>query len=126
MFELKVRTHFSAAHRLLEHSGKCQYTHGHNWNVDVTVQADQLNRLGLAVDFSQLKSIVKEVIEPLDHVNLNELSFFSTVETNPSAENISRHIFSEIRGRLRSVAPQVLLKRVDIYETDTCSASYFE
>ena len=42
MFELKVRTHFSAAHKILEHPGKCARLHGHNWNVDVTVQAKSL------------------------------------------------------------------------------------
>ena len=126
MFELKVKTHFSAAHRVLEHSGKCANLHGHNWNVEVTVQAQDLNRIGLAVDFSDLKAAVKEVLGPLDHVYLNELPQFSTVETNPTAENVARHIFSEVRGRLRSLAPQATVKRVDVYETDTCSASYFE
>ncbi len=126
MFELKVRSHFSAAHKILEHSGKCQNLHGHNWNVDVTVQSPQLDRIGLAVDFSHLKFTLKEILEPLDHVNLNELTIFSTVETNPTAENLSRHIFNEFRGRIRQLAPQAQVKRVDVYETDTCSASYFE
>jgi 6-pyruvoyltetrahydropterin/6-carboxytetrahydropterin synthase len=126
MFELKVRTHFSAAHQIREHAGKCRFLHGHNWNVDVTVHADQLDRIGLAVDFTDLKEIVKQVITPLDHVNLNDLPLFATVESNPTAENISRHIFNEVQGRLRSVAPHARIKRVDVYETDTCSASYFE
>lgn len=126
MFELKVRTHFSAAHRILEHQGKCARLHGHNWNVDVTVQAQELDRMGLAVDFSQIKDVVKQVIEPLDHINLNDLPMFSTVQTNPTAENLSRFIFTEVAGRLRAVAPQAQVKRVDLYETETCSASYFE
>lgn len=126
MFELKIRTHFSAAHKILGHSGKCQYLHGHNWNVDVTVQSEELNDIGLAVDFADIKSVVNEVIKPLDHVNLNELPLFSRPDTNPTAENIAKHIFIETRSRLRSSAPQAMIKRVDIYETDTCSASYFE
>lgn len=126
MFELKVRTHFSAAHKILEHPGKCARLHGHNWNVDVTVTASQLDRLGLAVDFSTVKDVVKQVIEPLDHVYLNELHMFSTVQTNPTAEVISRYIYNEVAGRLRAVAPQANVKRIDLYETETCSASYFE
>ena len=126
MFELKVRTHFSAAHQILEHPGKCQRLHGHNWNVDVIVQAQELDRIGLAVDFSQIKAVVKEVIDPLDHTHLNELKMFSTTQTNPTAENISRFIFNEVAGLLRNVAPQATVKRVDLYETETCSASYFE
>ena len=126
MYELKIRNHFSAAHKILEHQGKCQFLHGHNWNVDVIVQADSLDRIGMAVDFAHLKASLKEILEPLDHTCLNDLSIFSTVENNPTAENISRHIFNEMRGRVRSLAPQAAVKRVDVYETDTCSASYFE
>ena len=126
MFELKVRTHFSAAHRIVEHPGKCQNLHGHNWNVDVVVQAQELDRIGLAVDFSIVKAVVKEIIAPLDHVNLNDLPQFSSVTNNPAAENISRYLFNEIRSQLRVAAPQAQVKRIDIYETDTCSASYFE
>jgi 6-pyruvoyltetrahydropterin/6-carboxytetrahydropterin synthase len=126
MFELKVKTHFSAAHRVLEHSGKCANLHGHNWNVEVTVQAQDLNRIGLAVDFSDLKAVVKDVLGPLDHVYLNELPQFSTVEKNPTAENVARHVFEEVRGRLRGLAPHATVKRVDVFETDTCSASFFE
>lgn len=126
MFELKVRSHFSAAHTIVEHPGKCGFLHGHNWNVDVTVQAGQLDRIGLAVDFSNVKASLKEVLEPLDHVNLNDLTPFSKVENNPTAENISKYIFEEVRGKLRGTAPQARVTRVDVYETDTCSASYFE
>ena len=126
MFELKVRTHFSAAHKIINHPGKCQYLHGHNWNVDVLVQSRELNHIGMAVDFSDVKKIVKEVIDPLDHSYLNEHPTFSTVENNPTAEVISRYVFNEVRGRLRNIAPHAEVKRVDIYETDTCSASYFE
>ncbi len=126
MFELKVRSHFSAAHKIWEHTGKCARLHGHNWNVDVIVRSQELNRIGLAVDFSELKEIVKQVIEPLDHVYLNELPMFSTAENNPTAEVISRYIFKEVSGKLRAIAPQAGLKRVDLYETETCSASYFE
>jgi 6-pyruvoyltetrahydropterin/6-carboxytetrahydropterin synthase len=126
MYELKVRSHFSAAHKISEHGGKCANLHGHNWNVDVTVNAPTLNRIGLAVDFSQVKDAVKEVLTPLDHVCLNDLSQFSSVESNPTAENLSRFIFNEVRGRLRGLAPQAQVVRVDVYETETCSASYFE
>ena len=126
MFELKIRNHFSAAHKILEHQGKCRFLHGHNWNVDVIVHAENLDRIGMAVDFSHLKSALKEIIDPLDHVCLNDLPLFSSVENNPTAENISRHIFFEMGSRLRHLAPHARIARVDVYETDTCSASYFE
>ena len=94
--------------------------------MDVIVTAQELNSIGLAVDFTDVKAVVKEVIEPLDHVNLNDLPPFSTPDKNPTAENIALYLFNEIRGRLRHLAPQASVKRVDIYETDSCSASYFE
>ena len=126
MYEIKVRSHFSAAHKILEHGGKCANLHGHNWNVDVTLNAAALDSIGLAVDFSKVKEALKQVIQPLDHVNLNDLPLFSTAANNPTAENLSRHIFNEMRGSLRNSAPQARVVRVDVYETDTCSASYFE
>src|ERR1035441_5651193 len=98
MFELKISTHFSSAHRILEHTGKCEKLHGHNWNVDLTVRTAELNAIGLAVDFADLKKILKDVVEPLDHVYLNELPQFSTVASNPTAENVSFYIYNQVRG----------------------------
>lgn len=125
MFEVKVRTHFSAAHKILEHPGKCQRLHGHNWNVDVTLKSPELDRIGMAVDFSHVKDALKEVLTPLDHTYLNELPYFSTLETNPTAERICKFIFESMASRIRNLAPHCEVSRVDVYETDTCSASYY-
>lgn len=124
MFEVKVRNHFSAAHRILEHKGKCANLHGHNWNVEVTVRSETLDRIGMSIDFSDVKSALKSVLEPLDHVYLNELPQFSTVEKNPTAEMVAKYIFDELKGRLRDMAPHATLYQVELYETDTCSATY--
>jgi 6-pyruvoyltetrahydropterin/6-carboxytetrahydropterin synthase len=126
MFELTVRSHFSAAHCVVGHPGKCGNLHGHNWAVIATVQATSLNSIGLAVDFSDLKRSLNEILGLLDHRNLNELSQFSTRECNPTAENVARFVFYELRGRIRDLAPQAKLTRVDIFETDTCSASFLD
>ncbi len=126
MFEVKIRTHFSAAHRILEHKGKCQNLHGHNWNVEVVVRSETLDRIGMSVDFGDVKDVLKEIVTPLDHVYLNELNYFSTAETNPTAENVARHIFTELKSRLRALCPHAYLHQVELYETDTCSATYRE
>ncbi len=50
---------FEAAHRLLNHKGKCKYLHGHGYRAEVTIQSEKgLNELGMVVDFSVIKEII--------------------------------------------------------------------
>ena len=44
MFEVKIETHFSAAHHLLNYKGECENQHGHNWKVEVYVQVTELDK----------------------------------------------------------------------------------
>lgn len=126
MFEVKVSTHFSAAHKILGHTGKCQHLHGHNWDVEVVAQTDQLSPIGISIDFSDLKKSLKEIVEPMDHTYLNELPQFNSQDTNPSAENVARFIFLELQRQLKHLAPHAILKKVSVFETNTCSATYSE
>lgn len=53
--------HFCAGHRILGHQGKCRYLHGHNYVAEVTAAQegpDNLDGLGMVVDFSVLKNKV--------------------------------------------------------------------
>ena len=76
MYELKVVTHFAAAHQLKMVAEKCENLHGHNWKVEVYVKGDRLNSAGVLVDFGILKGYVKEIMSRLDHKFLNELPYF--------------------------------------------------
>ena len=67
MFELKIVSHFAAAHQLAMVAKKCENLHGHNWKVEVCVKGDRLNNAGVLVDFGILKGYVKEIMGRLDH-----------------------------------------------------------
>src|SRR5277367_5050595 len=99
MFEVCVEHTFAAAHALRDYYGKCENLHGHNYRVQVTVRGAELDHAGILVDFSLLKRLLREVTGRLDHQNLNDLPPFDAV--NPSAENIARYVYDEIRGRLQ-------------------------
>ena len=68
--------------------------HGHNWKVEVTVAAKELDKAGLGIDFKILKRETKQILGLLDHKYLNELTPF--VGISPSSENIARFLFDEL------------------------------
>ena len=51
MYKLTIRTSFAAAHNLINYQGDCENLHGHNWKVDVTVIASELDKAGLGSRF---------------------------------------------------------------------------
>ncbi len=121
MYDIFIKTHFSSGHHLRNYPGECEFPHGHNWKVEVTVRAEELDTLGMGIDFKVLKKQVKEVIEYLDHKNLNELPPF--IEKNPSSENIARYIFDSLRNSLAH--ERYRLFSVTVYETDSAGLTYY-
>ncbi len=83
MFDVFIKTHFSAGHHLRNYPGNCERPHGHNWNVTVTVRATKLDELGMGIDFRTVKTAVNKVMEELDHCDLNNLPAF--LDQNPSS-----------------------------------------
>ena len=120
MFELVVRDEFAAAHYLRDYPGACERPHGHNWRVEVCVRGEELNEIGILMDFKDLKRSLQEVLADLDHRDLNEHPAFQ--EVNPSSENIARYIFERLRKKLEGYP--VRLIRVTVCETDRSCASY--
>ena len=116
MYKAKVITDFSGAHNLRGYKGKCEDLHGHNWKVEVTAKTEELDKLGMVIDFSILKNYVNEVMNDLDHKYLNDIEYFK--KTNPTSENISRFIHNKL-----SVNVKEKLK-VIVWETDTSCASF--
>lgn len=123
MFELTVEVPFSAAHCIRDHPGRCAGLHGHNYRVIVTVAGDELDGQGMIIDFGALKEICRQVIDPLDHTFLNEVPAFA--EANPTAENLARHIYQGVEGKLaRTGTGRVRIDSVAVYESDRSSATY--
>lgn len=121
MYDIFVTTHFAGAHHLRDYPGDCENPHGHNWKVVVTVRATKLDKLGIGIDFKLLKKYLKEVVDQLDHRDLNMFEPF--LHINPSSENIARFIFESLKDRLNT--ENYFLYSVGISETESSSLVYY-
>jgi len=122
MYELVIETRFSSAHQLRGYKGRCENLHGHNWKVQVTVTAERLNEIGLAMDFHDIKAHTNDVVSMLDHGMLNEI--FPFTEINPSSENIAKWIYESLKKKIEREGIEV--SAVTVWESDTASATYYE
>ncbi len=122
VFEIYVKTHFSAAHRLRGYEGDCARVHGHNWMVEAFVRCSELDELGIGIDFRDIKAAVKEVLVGLDHCDLNDLPHFT--EQNPTSENIARFLYKELSAKLNTRC--VRISRIKVSETPGAGAFYWE
>jgi 6-pyruvoyltetrahydropterin/6-carboxytetrahydropterin synthase len=122
MFQVSVEETFSSGHALRGYKGKCENPHGHNYRVQITLEGSQLDKIGLLVDFTHLKEVVRGIIKRLDHQFLNDLEPFTTV--NPSAENMAKYFYDEVTGQLKDLPPDAKVSDVIVWETDTAMAKY--
>ena len=122
VYEVYVKTHFSAAHALEGYAGDCARVHGHNWIIEVYVKCKELDEIGIGIDFRDIKKAIKEVLEGLDHFNLNELPAFEN--TNPSSENIAKYLYQEIGKKFNFES--VSVSKVKVCETPGAGAFYWE
>jgi 6-pyruvoyltetrahydropterin/6-carboxytetrahydropterin synthase len=120
MYELKVQTHFAAAHQLRMVADKCENLHGHNWKVEVCVKGEKLNDAGILMDFGDIKRHVADIMKVLDHKFLNELDIFP--EGNPSSESIARYIADSLQAKIDD--PAIAVAQVTAWESDNASATY--
>lgn len=109
---LKVKDKFPAAHFLKNYKGKCEKIHGHTFQVEVEVEATKLDETGIGIDFTLIKQELFKILP--DHAHLNEVYDF-----NPSAENLARHFFHELKKHFPVI-------RVTVWESEDASATYSE
>lgn len=119
------RLHFAAAHRLhnpalddernRELFGLCnnENWHGHNYELDVTVEGEIDPDTGYVIDLKVLRDFVEEaVVRDLDHRNLNlDVPWLQGVL--PSTENLVVAIWRRLEGRI----PSGNLVRLILWET---------
>ena len=86
----------------------------------MTIRATQLDKLGMAIDFRVAKNAVNEVVDSLDHRDLNEHPDFLT--SNPSSEDIAVFIFNQLKDSLTTEHYQCY--SVQVRETDNCGVIY--
>ena len=133
MPEVRVtrRLHFSAAHRLFrkdwsdarnaEVFGDCSNPnwHGHNYELDVTVEGAPDPATGYLVDLGEVRRIAEEVLDDLDHRNLNlDVPWLEGII--PSTENLVVALWRRLAPRI----PRGRLARLVLYETPRNWAEY--
>jgi 6-pyruvoyltetrahydropterin/6-carboxytetrahydropterin synthase len=120
VYQISVEQHFDAAHALRGYRGKCEALHGHRFRVVARIEAPSLDDIGLAYDFTVLKSYLAEVISRFDHTNLNDIPPFDKL--NPSSENIASTVYKELKSRL--AGDKVSLTVVEVWESPQTGVSY--
>ncbi len=119
MFSVSVETGFKASHQLRLADGSKEALHKHHWQVKVVVCRENLNRLGLVMDFNQLKASVNEAVVPLVDIRLSELDYFQA--NNPSAEAVAKYIYEKLEQKIPAGAK---LKSVSVVEEPGCTAKF--
>ncbi len=134
--------HFEMAHALWNYDGICKHIHGHSYKLFVTIAGEPISdpadvKLGMVLDFGDLKKIVKEpVVDKLDHslvVNraaggkipdrsnqmYNKVHLF---DFQPTCENLVLYIVDVIKPLM---PPGVELFSVRLYETASAYAEWY-
>ncbi|MCX8472032.1 MAG: 6-carboxytetrahydropterin synthase [Sediminibacterium sp.] len=126
--------HFNAAHKLynpvltLEENnaifGICANSnwHGHNYTLHVTVKGLVNPQTGFIFDVKKLSQIIVEnIIDKLDHKNLNlDVPFMK--DKLCSSENLVIGIWHELNKYLPK---EILLHCIKLYETDSIYITYY-
>lgn len=133
---------FETAHALWGYDGKCKDIHGHSYKLTVSIAGNRSTdvndvKLGMIIDFSDLKAIVKEhVVEVFDHCLLvngntphkkyaeveNGFSKIMLCDYQPTCENMLADMVERIATHLPK---HITLKHVKLQETATSFAEWF-
>jgi 6-pyruvoyltetrahydropterin/6-carboxytetrahydropterin synthase len=116
-FDITATREFAAAHQLRLYDGSMEPLHGHNWRVTVTVRSEELDPIGVVMDFHELERLVNAIVDPMHNRHLNDLPAFESL--NPSTENVALHV-----GRSLELPQGVSLVSVEVWETRQNSAIY--
>jgi 6-pyruvoyltetrahydropterin/6-carboxytetrahydropterin synthase len=120
MYEITVLRVFAAAHAIRLPNGSLEPLHGHNWAVEVSVSAADLDDLGLVMDFHALERALDELLARVANANLNDVEPFAG-GVNPTAERVAWWLGTELAPRLPS---GVVLGAVRIGEAPGCTATF--
>tara|TARA_B100000123_G_C25459104_1_gene309557 strand:+ start:56 stop:424 length:369 start_codon:yes stop_codon:yes gene_type:complete len=122
MYKLVVKKEFSSAHVLHGHPGDCKRMHGHNWIVEAKVEGNNINKIGMVIDFKDIKNILSDIISKLDHRYLNDIEPF--IDNNPTAENISKYIYKELSKNINT--DNIKVSEIKLWETNNSAVIYTE
>ena len=135
LVQLSRRYRFSASHRLHVEAlgdegnrslfGKCNnpFGHGHNYFVQVTLAGPVDQATGMVINLADLDAFAaRELLEPFDGSNLNELSGFKA--SVPSTENLCFVLWALFARFAAEHAPARLV-RLRVEETANNAFDYF-
>jgi len=131
--KLITKFEFDSAHRLVGYEGKCQALHGHRWVVELEIEGNCVDKIGMLWDFTNVRMLEhlfdhktilkacmenKQLIEAIIDTCGSDSIYL--MQTNPTAENLSR----EILGKLKKRNPGLRFK-VKVFESpkSSCEAS---
>jgi 6-pyruvoyltetrahydropterin/6-carboxytetrahydropterin synthase len=133
---------FESAHALMGYDGPCKNVHGHSYELSVTVIGSPVSddasvKLGMVMDFGDLKKIIKkQIVDPFDHalllnskVSHEEILKFGEPFTNvvllpyqPTSENF----LLDFARRIGDLLPrEVKLHSMRLRETANSYAEWF-
>jgi len=131
---LTRRETFNAAHKLynnkwteeqnIEVFGKCanKNWHGHNYELFVTVKGNPNPDTGFIMNVKDLSRIIKkEIIDKLDHKNLNVDVDLIPENIMPSTENLAVIIWDILNPLIKDA----ILHSVKLVETENIFVEYF-
>ena len=119
MYEVSVKTSFTARHSVQLPNGEMEPMHEHDWVVEAIFTGPQLDDRGLLVDFVEIQQDFERLLEPLADTDLNGHPLLGG---RPStAEVLALRIFEQLRGHKRQ---GVSLGKVVVTEAPGCSAAY--
>jgi len=120
MFEIDIQREFASAHCLKGYNGNCSEIHGHNWVVQAFVQAEELDGIGIAMDFRSLRNELEDILKSLDHSFLNKIPPFDKI--NPTSENLAKFIFEKLSEKINS--EKVKVSKIRVCESPGSGATY--
>ncbi len=119
MYEVAVEISFSAKHQLRLGNEALEALHEHSWRVRVELEGEELGPDGVLVDFVKVKKLLGEIADKLKGKDLGEVA--ELVDKNPSAENVARYFYEQLRGRFEA---DVRLAAVRVQEAPGCWGRY--
>jgi 6-pyruvoyltetrahydropterin/6-carboxytetrahydropterin synthase len=133
------KLHFDAAHRLMQHEGKCRHLHGHGYVVEATFACSELDSVGRVVDFG----IIKEKLGGWLNANWDHTTILWEKDAalagaitdvteqrvfllpyNPTAENMARYLHETVCPSLFAAAG-IRCTQIRIHETQNCYADAY-
>jgi 6-pyruvoyl-tetrahydropterin synthase len=128
LYIVEVRDHIMIAHSFRgDVFGPAQALHGATFVVDAAFIAKEVDENNIVIDIGRAHEALKEILQPLNYKNLDEIPAFKGVNT--TTEFLTRHIFNRLaeaarEGKLGRDGNELKAIRVTISESHVARASY--